>query len=265
MVNELFGDLAKSAFFQFGVWLGKLALTVVVGFVVVKVLVHFANKLLRRSKLNPTAIPFVVSVTRIFLYVLLGISVATSMGIVEPSSLVTSLGAVGLAVSLAVKDSLSNLMGGVLLILFKSFELGDYVEIDGIAGTVAEIGLVRTSLTTVDNKRISIPNGQVTNARVINYSSEATRRVDVLLTIDRQNDIERAKQVLMGLITENPLALQEPAPTVHAEGHTELGTKLCCRIWANREDYWPLYYSITESLKDQLAQEGITMPTKTLI
>ncbi|MEG1388982.1 MAG: mechanosensitive ion channel [Angelakisella sp.] len=265
MMDQFFGSFAKTALFEMGTWVGRLALTVVLGIIVIKILMHFLDKLLQRSKLNPAAVPFLLAVSRIFFYVLLGISVATSMGIVEPSSLVTALGAVGLAVSLAIKDSLSNLMGGVLLIIFKIFTLGDYVEIDGISGTVAEIGLVHTILTTVDNKRISIPNGQVTNARVINYSSEATRRVDIFLTIDRGSDIEAAKAVLMEMITSHPLTLKDPEPTVHAEGHTELGTKLGCRIWVNRQDYWTVYYDIVEQLKDKLAAAGITMPTKTVI
>ncbi|MEG0752875.1 MAG: mechanosensitive ion channel family protein, partial [Angelakisella sp.] len=116
-----------------------------------------------------------------------------------------------------------------------------------------------------DNKRISSPNGQVTNARVINYSSEATRRVDIFLTIDRGSDIEAAKAVLMEMITSHPLTLKDPEPTVHAEGHTELGTKLGCRIWVNRQDYWTVYYDIVEQLKDKLAAAGITMPTTTVI
>lgn len=265
MADFFNGGLAKTALLNAGIWLGKIVLTVVIGIVAIKVLLYFAQKLLGRTKLNPAAIPFTLTVSRIFLYVLLGISVATSIGIVEPASIVTALGAVGLAVSLAVKDSLANLMGGVLLIVFKSFGLGDYVEIDGVAGTVAEIGMIHTILTTVDNKRISIPNGQVTNARIINFSAEATRRVDVILTIDRENDIEAAKSVLMGIITAHPQTLDDPAPTVHAEGHTELGTKLCCRIWVNREDYWSVYYDITETLKDKLNQAGITMPTKTVM
>ncbi|MEG2073256.1 MAG: mechanosensitive ion channel [Angelakisella sp.] len=265
MPTEFFGVFSKTAMMQFIIWLATLLFTVLVGFLAIKVLLHFADKLLRRSKLNPAAVPFVLAVTRIFLYVLLSISIATSLHIVEPSSIITSLGAVGLAVSLAVKDSLSNLMGGVLLILFKSFGLGDYVEIDGIGGTVAEIGLIHTILITPDNKRISIPNGQVTNAKIINFSAESTRRVDIFFTIDRTADIEAAQSALLALIKENPLALQSPEPTVHAEGHTELGTKLCCRIWANSADYWTLYYDITEALKDTLTKAGITMPTKTLL
>lgn len=265
MFGESLGVFSKTAMMQFLIWLATLVCTVLVGVLAIKILLHFADKLLRRSKLNPAAAPFALSVTRIFLYVLLGISVATSLHIVEPSSIITSLGAVGLAVSLAVKDSLSNLMGGVLLILFKSFGLGDYVEIDGIGGTVSEIGLIHTILITVDNKRISIPNGQVTNAKIVNFSVEPTRRVDITLTIDRSADIETAKSALLDMMTENALTLKIPEPTVHAEGHTELGTKLCCRAWTNSSDYWTLYYDITERLKDTLTKAGIAMPTKTVL
>lgn len=265
MISEfdvLFGDAAKNAFFAFLLWLVTLVVTVVVGILVIKVLLYFLGKLLRRSPLTPTAVPFVLSVSKIFGYVLLGISVATSLKIVEASSIITALGAVGLAVSLAVKDSLSNLMGGMLLILLKTFKLGDYVEMEGVGGTVSEIGLIHTLLVTPDNKRISIPNGQVTNAKIVNYSAEDTRRVEILLTIDRHSDLEKAKAVLLATICAHPMALETPAPAVRAEGHTELGTKLSCRVWATKENYWPLFYDLTEQFKGKLDEIGVVMPVR---
>ncbi|MEG1687490.1 MAG: mechanosensitive ion channel [Angelakisella sp.] len=147
-----------------------LLLTLVLGLVAIKVLLYLEEKLLRRSPITSTAVPFILSVSKIFGYVLLGISVATSLHIVEISSIVTALGAVGLAVSLAVKDSLSNLMGGCLLILTKAFKLGDTIEVDGATGTVAEIGLIHTVLVGPDRK-IFIPNGKVTNAKVTNFTA----------------------------------------------------------------------------------------------
>lgn len=260
----MFDVLMQSLQGTFLMGLLSLLFTGVLGIVVIKVLTHLLEKVLHKSKLNPTAIPLVVAVSRIFGYVLLGISIATSLNIVEPSSIVTALGAVGLAVSLAVKDSLSNLMGGVLLILFKTFKLGDYVELEGVGGTVIEIGMIHTILTTPDNKRILIPNGQVTNAKIINYSAEDTRRVDILLTIDRHSDIELAKKVLAETIAAHPMALADPEPAVRAEGHTELGTKLSCKVWTNRENYWTLYYDLTEAFKDKLDQAGVEMPTRAM-
>lgn len=249
---------------QFAIWLLTLVASAVLGIVITKIIVSLLGKLLTKTKLPPTAIPFVVAVVRIFCYVLVSISIVTSLGIVEASSIITALGAVGLAVSLAVKDSLSNLMGGVLLIVSKTFRIGDFVELEGVSGTVLEIGLIHTLLTTPDNKRISIPNGQVTNAKVINYSAEDTRRADIFLTIDRNSDIELAKTVLMKTITDHPCTLTDPEPAVRAEGHTELGTRLSCKVWVRRENYWELYYDLVEQFKDRLDNAGIAMPTRTM-
>lgn len=250
-----------------GTWLAALCLnlvppilTVIIGYFGIKILMGLFEKLLRRSPLDATAIPFVVSVVRIFLYVLLGISVATSLKLVEASSIVTALGAVGLAVSLAVKDSLSNLMGGMMLIVMKTFSKGDYVELESVSGTVAEIGLIYTTLITVDNKRISIPNGQVTNAKIINYSCENSRRVDVSLTISRDSDLELARKVMLEVATAHPMALKDPAPSVVPEDFTDLGIRLTCRAWATQENYWNLRYELLNQLDKKLKAAGIVIP-----
>ena len=261
MLEQLYASLSsnvESDLLKFAIWVGTLVVTAAAGVLLAKLLVHLLEKMLRRSKLNPTAIPFITAVTKIFLYVLVGISIATSLNLVEPGSIITSLGAVGLA------DSLSNLMGGVLLIITRAFQLGDYVELDGMGGTVIEIGMIHTILRTPDNKRIMIPNGQVTNARIVNYSAEDTRRVDFFVTIDRQSDLEKAKAVLLGVAQRHALALQDPAPAVRAEGITELGIKLSCKVWANRPDYWDLYYDLVETAKAKLDEAGIVLPVRAI-
>lgn len=267
MLEQLYASLSsnvESDLLKFAIWVGTLVATAIVGVLVSKLLVHFMEKMLRRSKLNPTAIPFIAAVTKIFLYVLVGISIATSLNLVEPSSIVTALGAVGLAVSLAVKDSLSNLMGGMLLIISRTFQLGDYVELDGMGGTVIEIGMIHTILKTPDNKRIMIPNGQVTNARIVNYSAENTRRVDFFVTIDRHSDLEEAKAVLLAVAQGHALALKDPAPAVRAEGITELGVRLSCKVWVNSGDYWTLFYDLVETAKARLDEAGIVLPVRAI-
>lgn len=246
----------------FVMWLLLLLFTAAAGIVATKILIYFLGKILNRTNINPTAIPFILAVSKIFCYVLVGISVVTSMHLVDTSSIITALGAVGLAVSLAVKDSLSNLMGGVLLIMSGNFSLGDYIELESVSGTVHEISLIHTTLITPDNKRISIPNGQVTNAKIVNYTSEPTRRVDIPLTIGRDCDIEKAKSVLLRAVADHPLTLQQPEPTVRADKHTELGTLLVCKAWTASGDYWTLYYDLTEQLKKRLDEAGIAMPVR---
>lgn len=267
MLEQLYISLSanvESDLLKFFIWLATIVATAVLGILLAKFLVYLTEKMLRRSKLNPTAIPFICAVTKIFLYVLVGVSIVTSLKIVEPSSIVTALGAVGLAVSLAVKDSLSNLMGGMLLIISRTFQIGDYVELDGMGGTVIEIGMLHTILKTPDNKRIMIPNGQVTNARIVNYSSEETRRVDFYVTVDRQSDLEKAKAVLLAVATGHSLSLKDPAPAVRAEGFTELGIKLSCKVWVNRPDYWDFYYDLVETAKVQLDKAGIILPVRAI-
>lgn len=268
MLEQLFNTLSRdvdNVFLRVVIWVGALALTVVIGIILTKVLVKLLVKVLKKTNINPTAIPFIASISKIFCYVLLGISVTTSLGVVDASSIVTALGAVGLAVSLAVKDSLANLMGGVLLILSKSFIAGDYVDIDGIGGTVAEIGLLHTILKTPDNKRISIPNGQVTNARITNFSAMTTRRVDIYLTIERTANIEIAKRTLTAMIKAHPYTLETPAPAVRAEENNEFGTRISCKIWTESSHYWDLYYDLQEQLKGELDKAGISLATRVML
>ncbi len=266
-MDQLYQTLTKditSPLLQFGAWLVMLAATVILGIVLTKVLVAFVGRMLRRTSINNAAIPFLCSILRIFCYVLVGISVADAMNIVEPSSIVAALGAVGLAVSLAVKDSLTNLAGGIQLVLTKSFQLGDYVDIDGIAGTVTQVDLLHTTLNTPDNKRIMIPNGQVTTAKITNYSSESSRRVDISLTISRDSDLNQAEQLLTAEMARHPLVHKDPAPTARVDRHDDLGMVVVCKAWTDTADYWTVYYDLQEGLKTALDQAGIQMPVRML-
>ncbi len=261
LYQELTRDLS-SPLLKLGGWLLMLAATIVLGVLLTKALVALVGRMLRRTSINNAAIPFLCSVLRIFCYVLVGISVADAMNIVEPSSIVTALGAVGLALSLAVKDSLANLAGGVQLVLTKTFQLGDYVDIDGISGTVTQVELLHTTLNTPDNKRIMIPNGQVTTARITNYSSEASRRVDVSLTISRDSDLTQAERLLTAEMARHPLVLKEPPPTARVDRHDDLGMVMVCKAWTDTADYWTVYYDLQEKLKGALDQAKISMPVR---
>lgn len=249
---------------KFLIWLAGLAVMLFLGIVITKIILSFSRRLLLRSKIDNTAIPFLSSVIKVFCYVVLGITILGSTGFVDTASLVTAFGAVGLAVSLAVKDSLSNLAGGALLLVNKPFALGDYVDIDSTSGTITEISLTYTILKTVDNKRICIPNGQVTNARIVNYSSEPVRRLDISLTIGRDSDMALAEKVLAEALHHHPMALAEPEPSVKVTGHSDLGTVVTCRVWAKNEDYWNMNYDLQQQLKEALDRAGIEMPVRTI-
>lgn len=243
-------------------WVAGLAGMILAGMVVIKVVLAITNKLLRRTRIDHTAIPFLHAVVKAFCYIVLFLVVVGNTGLLDPASLVAILGVVGLAISLAIQDSLANLAGGALLLVNKPFTREDFVDIGDISGTIVEVRLTYTILRTVDNKRISIPNGQVTKARIVNYSSEPYRRMEIRLTLARDCDMNRAEQVLLGVLEHHPMVLKEPPCSAKVAEHSDLGTVFSCRAWATREDYWTLWFQLPKLLKQALDQNGLPMPVR---
>ena len=228
-------------------WLSSLLLTVVnaalvgvVGWLLIKFLLGFIAKFLKKTKIDPLLHTVILSVTKIALLVLLAISVLDKLGI-PTTSIITSLGAVGLAISLAVKDSIATLAGGVVILVLKPFNLGDYVEIDGLGGTVREITMFNTVLNTPDNKRISLPNDSVYKAKVVNYSAEPNRRLDLVFTIGYNDDYDKAKALIEKVIRDCPLALDDPAGFEESTGSLRYldGTLPAAD---SDEDWWNMVY-----------------------
>ena len=235
-------------------WLSSLLLTVVnaalvgvVGWLLIKFLLGFIAKFLKKTKIDPLLHTVILSVTKIALLVLLAISVLDKLGI-PTTSIITSLGAVGLAISLAVKDSIATLAGGVVILVLKPFNLGDYVEIDGLGGTVREITMFNTVLNTPDNKRISLPNDSVYKAKVVNYSAEPNRRLDLVFTIGYNDDYDKAK------------ALDDPAPVARMSGHGASAIEITTRVWVKNSDYFELQFRMYEDVKKIFDQNGISIP-----
>lgn len=183
----------------------------VVGLMLIKWVEKLVKKILLKSRIDETAHKLIVQIVSISLKVLVFLMTASQLGI-DTASLVTLLGAVGLAVSLAVKDSLGNLAGGFLVLFSKPFVKGDFIETNAVSGTVHNITLFYTTLKTPDNKKIFIPNGEISTAKIINYSAEETRRLDLIYSIGYNDDILQAKQILREITEGTPLALKEPAP-----------------------------------------------------
>ena len=266
MISELYSSLTLSMtnpIVKFTIWFGLIILSVLVGLLAIKVILNISEKLLKKTKILPVAIPFTLAVLKILLYVLFAVFFVDALGM-QTTSIVTALGAVGLAVSLAIKDSLSNLMGGAMLIISKTFASGDFVDIGGVSGSVHEIGMVHTVLITPDNKRICIPNGQVTNATVTNFSSQPTRRVSTIFTIDRSSDINTAKKAIQNVVDAHPLVLKNPAPSIRIEEHNDLGMEIWCKTWTANENYWDVAYDLSEDVKVALDKAGIVMPVRNI-
>ena len=231
----------------------------VVGLMLIKWVEKLIKSILLKSRIDPTAHKLIVQIVSISLKVLVLLMTASQLGI-DTASLVTLLGAVGLAISLAVKDSLGNLAGGFLVLFSKPFVKGDFIETNSVSGTVHNITLFYTTLKTPDNKKIFIPNGEISAAKIINYSAEETRRLDLIYSIGYNDDILQAKQILREIVEDTPLALKEPAPEFLVAEHGASAINLAVRIWVKTADYWALNFYMNEQVKLAFDKAGITIP-----
>ena len=179
---------------------------------------------------------------------------------VETTSFAAILAAAGLAVGLALQGSLANFAGGVLIMLFKPFKVGDLIECQGEVGTVKLIEIFTTKLTGLSNKEIIIPNGVLSNGNIVNYSTEGTRRVDLIFGVGYDSDIKKTKEVLMNVLTSNPKILKDPAPTVNVLELADSSINFAVRPWCETADYWSVYFETTENTKEALDAAGIDIP-----
>ena len=236
------------------------ALILLVGIILVRWAAKFARNLLKHSRLDVTLHNFIVSILSALLYILLAIIVVTVLVPSAAGSLITMFGVFGLAVSLAVKDSLANLVGGMSVLFTKPFALGDYVNINGNEGTVQEIRLNYTVIKTVDNKLVHIPNGDVAKAEITNFTAQETRRLDLVFSIGYDDDFEQAKKIIREIVHDNPLAHSDPEPIVRMVEHGDSAIRIGCRVWVDTADYWTLNYDLLEEVKRRFDAAGIHIP-----
>ncbi len=233
--------------------------SLVIGIIVVRIVMGILRKILLKRGADNTLANFILTVTRFLLWLVLLFILA---GILEIplSPLVTALGAVALAVGLALKDSLSNLANGVMLIGMKPFKEGDFVEIDGMSGNVQSVGLLTTQLLTPDNKKVILPNSKITTASIVNYNVRPTRRVDWEFTVSYDSDVDEVKRVLQSVLNEHPKILSEPDTTVRLHRHDESALAFVVRAWVNTPDYWDVFWDVNENALKALKDAGIEIP-----
>jgi len=231
----------------------------IVGRLVAKNVASLARRLLLKARVDETLIGFL---RNIVYYTLLAAVVIAALGQagVNVTSFLAVLGAAGLAVGLALKDSLSNFAAGVMLILLKFFQKGDYVTVAGTSGTVKAINIFNTILTTPDNKNVIVPNGAILSATIVNVTANETRRVDLVMGIGYDDDLLKAKELLKKIVAEDPRILSDPAPVVEVFELADSSVNFVVRPWCKTSDYWPVYYAITEKVKIIFDQEGISIP-----
>ena len=231
-----------------------------IGATVIKLLTKGLAKALKRSKVDPTAHDFLVSLVRSLMYVLLVI-IVLSMLSVPMTSIIATLSAAGLAIGLALQSSLSNVAGGFIIMFSQPFHAGDFVEINGVTGTVTGITVLYTRLLTIDNKAVLIPNGTVSASTIINYTQEDLRRLDMRFSIDYKADHRLAQQLVYQVLENEPLALDSPdPPSVVMCEHSASAIKLLAKVWVKSDKYWELNYSLLEKVKDAFDKNGISIP-----
>jgi small conductance mechanosensitive channel len=235
-------------------------LILLIGYWLAKWLSRAIQRALTRAHVEPTLAGFLRNVSYAVMMVLVFVSALSSVGF-NPTSLIAILGAAGLAVGLALKDSLSNIASGVMLIMLRPFRDGDSVQAAGLEGTVEEIRIFQTRMRTADNRLIILPNSMITTAPIINFTAKPHRRIDVPLTVRYQDDPARAREILLAIATGDPQVLKEPAPTVDIARLGDGGVDMTLFAWAKTKDVGEAKNRITEAVRRQLLSSGLSLPS----
>ncbi len=231
----------------------------IIGSWIIKKIIRGVKHLMNKKEYDESLQKFLLNLFGWVLKILLIISILGQLG-VETTSFAAILAAAGLAIGLALQGSLGNFAGGVLLMIFKPIKIGDLIEAQGEVGVVKEIEIFTTKLIGLSNKEIIIPNGAISNGNIINYSTEGTRRVDLIFGIGYDEDIKKAKEVMMNVLSAHPKILKDPMPSVNVSELADSSVNFAVRPWCKTEDYWAVYFDVTENTKLALDAAGIEIP-----
>lgn len=234
-------------------------LVFVFGVIVVKIILRIVRRAMKRSNIDNAAKNFLVSFIKIILYINIVIIVLSLLK-VPMSSIITIFGAAGLAVSLALQNCLSNLAGGFIILFSKPFVAGDILEIDGSVGKVDTISILYTKIITFDNKTVFIPNGKVSEGKIINYTESPTRRIDLKFDISYAADYQKARELILAAAADNKLILKSPEPLVRMSAHSDHSVAIDVLVWVNNDDYFNVRYSMIEAVKSSFDENGIEIP-----
>jgi len=250
---------AQRLVFLYGLQILYAALVLIIGRWAAKFVRRIIERLMGKGGLDPTIVKFTGNLSYIALLAFAVLAALNQLGI-QTTSFVALLGAAGLAIGLALQGSLSNFAAGFLMILFRPFKVGDYIEAAGTAGTVEEIQIFTTALRTPDNKLVIVPNAKLTADNIVNWSAKGTRRVDMVFGIGYGDDIDRARSVIREIIEADPRVLKDPAPLVALWQLGESSVDFVARPWVKSADYWSVWFDTTEKVKKAFDAEGISIP-----
>ncbi|MBQ8749475.1 MAG: mechanosensitive ion channel [Clostridia bacterium] len=244
-----------------GVQIIKCIAVFVIGVIAIRIIKAVIKKTTSKSK-NQTLINFFVSILTVALYVVIFYIIFAILGI-STASFIAAISAAGLAIALSLKDSLSNLANGVLIVSTKPFVEGDYISIAGVEGTVKSVEMFTTKIVTVDNKEITIPNSQIIADEIVNYSVRTTRRVDLDVYVAYGSDIEKVKRVLLDVMNKHDMIAKNPAPFARLNKYGDSALIFRTKAWTSNENYWTCYHDLLEQFAVALKENGIKVPLNT--
>ena len=236
----------------------RVIVIVLVGMVVIRLVMKVAERLLDQSKPLASLRVYILSVLRIGLWFLLALIVAESVGI-PTASIIALLSVAGLAVSLALQNTLSNVAGGITLLVTRPFQVGDYVEADGVSGTVSAVDLAYTTFTTIDNKMIYVPNSQLSAVKIVNYTTQERRRVDLNFTASYDAPTQTVKAAIREVVDAIPQIIRDPEPVIWLSAYQSSSIQYVVRAWTANADYWDVYYALQEGVRESFARYGVEM------
>jgi small conductance mechanosensitive channel len=245
--------------FQYSVNVLSALVILVIGNWVVKAIANALAQVLRNKEIDNAVVDFVHTLVRYLLFVVVLVAALGRIG-VETASVVAILGVAGLAVGLALQGSLSNFAAGVLIVAFRPFKSGDYVEMAGVSGFVDSIQIFSTALKTPDNKMVVVPNGAILASPIINYSHHDTRRIDFVVGVSYGANLEQTKKVLTEVLARESRVLSSPEPTIGVAELSDSSVNLVVRPWVRTADYWGAYFDLLQAIKEGLDEEGIEIP-----
>ena len=257
-MDEFIKNISTKSF-NFGIDLLLGLVLLIVGYRIISALEIRLKKARGFTKIDPTAKSFLISFMSISLKVLLMIMFLSIVG-VPMASLVTVVGSCAVAIGLALQGGLSNIAGGLMILIFKPFKVGDYISSNGMEGTVKSITTFYTTITTIDNKTIQMPNGLLSNSNIINYTYNNERRVDIDLSVSYNTDIEKVKKVVNKILDNHSLILQDKEKFIRLKKHDESALVFALRAWTKTEDYWTVYFDLIESVKVEFDKNHIEIP-----
>ncbi|KHT58044.1 mechanosensitive ion channel protein [Photobacterium gaetbulicola] len=244
---------------QYGVNILSALVILFIGNIITKSIANGVAKMLRRKDMDEAVVEFLHSLVRYLLFVIVLIAALGRVG-VQTASVVAVIGAAGLAVGLALQGSLSNFAAGVLIVAFRPFKSGDFVEIGGVSGSVESIQVFSTILNTPDNKMVVVPNASVIGGPITNYSRHKTRRIDYVIGVSYKSDLQKTKAVLQRVVAAEERVLKDPEPTIGVVALADSSVNFVVRPWVNTSEYWAVYFDLLQAIKEELDKEGIEIP-----